>query len=364
MTEHMTEHMTEENSTYDQTDPIGSTVAHPWIRYFARSLDFFIYRTIWMALAHLCLRYNVGSNSIENLINIFFATGIMFMIEPILITVFGTTIGKWIFGLKINKVDGSKLSYSESLKRTFGIFSLGWGYHIPVFNIFRLYKCYEMCKAGEPLPWELDENYTLKDYQVYRVVIAGIVAALLFALNMLVLLQAQMPIHRGELSAAAYYENYNDYISYWKFDFGKKLNTSGEWVDENADGFVVMWSAQELPKPELVIENGIVKEVKIEVVVKEETDAFLQGYTEHFYLATMSLMGAQKEMNGLRFYQSGVLKRIGNGFENFTFDEAGVRVSNTVEYSGYDYVGNQMLLPIEGENQNFHMVFTVKLIED
>jgi hypothetical protein len=177
-------------------------LAQPWRRYFARSLDISIYGLIWAALSYLVFRFKPqnASNLFFTLLNAYIAYGLMFLFEPLMLRYWGTTPGKWILGLVIRNKHGHKLSYSEAFDRTRGLFGKGMGYGVPFYSAVRIYKSYSACMDGETLEWEEDLTYTLKDERRIRVI--GITAAfvLAVALNTFVVLEAQMPLHRGELT--------------------------------------------------------------------------------------------------------------------------------------------------------------------
>jgi hypothetical protein len=204
-------------------------------------------------------------------------------------------------------------------------------------TLVREYRCYQECKDFKPLPWEEDYSYQIKDKKGYRAVFLIGVFLLNFFLSLLILWQAQMPIHRGNITATQYYDNCNHIISYNNINLGKHLNNEGLWLDqEGADSGIYcinILNNRPLPPHELTITNGFVTGVKIETELKSD-DWILEDITQK-YIAIASFLAAQKETNAFSFHRSTKLKTIENDFENYTFVEAGIRVTNKVEYSGY-----------------------------
>ena len=91
----------------------------PWQRFFARLLDGQIYRTLWMLLLP-ALGFNMLKNSRGGMLFLELLTlGTMFLLEPLLLSRFGTTPGKWLFGLRVTSPDGRKLTYAEGRERMF-----------------------------------------------------------------------------------------------------------------------------------------------------------------------------------------------------------------------------------------------------
>jgi uncharacterized RDD family membrane protein YckC len=337
-------------------------VAYPWRRYFARGLDLSIYELIWTAFNLLVLHWSSKSNLLITIFNTFLAIGMMLLIEPLLLSRWGSTLGKWVFGLEISNKDGSKLTYGQAFGRTYGVFGTGLGFNIPIYNIVRLVKCYSICKSLVPLPWEEDFSYSIRDTKIIRTFGYIGVAILIFVLNIIVLFQAELPIHRGDITARQYYDNCNDIINYNKLYKGISVNDQGEWEDNSASNIynIDFFQAQTLPRHELTITNGIVTGVKLEVEIK--TNEWISGYTIQKYIAFMSFVAAQKEMNFIRLRSSEFIKNISKDYENYSFIEAGVRVTNKVEYSGYSESNGQFLLPTEGLEQYFHMIFTMEKV--
>ena len=285
----------------------------------------------------------------------------MLLIEPLLLSTCGTTLGKLVFGLIIRDMNGLKLTYKLASQRTFGVFSGGLGYGIPIYNIVRGIKCYKTCAAQEPMSWEEDFTYKVKDTKTIRALIFVGLTIPLIAISILISLQSQMPIHRGNITAAQYYGNCNDAMSYANLDYGKYLNEQGEWVDNDFDdSFNIGMISQPLPDHVLTISNGIVSDVKLEIEMN--TNDWITGYTRQKYIAVISFLAAQHEMNCIRLFRSGILQTISNDLQNYSFIESGVRVTNKVEYSGYDISSAPYLIPIEGQKQYFHMVFTMEKV--
>jgi hypothetical protein len=336
-------------------------LAQPWRRYFARMLDISIYGIIWAAVYYLVFRWQLrfSGDIFFNLVSAYIAYGLMFAFEPIMLRFWGTTPGKWIFGLVIRTADGQRLSYSEALDRTRCLFGKGMGYGIPIYSIVRTFKSYSACKDGETLEWDEGYTYTLKDDRKIRTV--GFIAAsvLAAALNTFVILEAEMPLHRGELTPKEYYENCNDVMKRFDFVYGRRMNERGEWVDAENDGFVYV-SGHVLPEHELTLTDGIVTGVRIEIT---DTQDVVYDVGEQMSLAILSFLAASDEMNCLRLGTSNILKRIRPSYVSFSFTEAGIRVTNEVEIKGLDNIGGMFLIPIEGETPYFHLVFTLEKTE-
>jgi hypothetical protein len=241
------------------------------------------------------------------------------------------------------------------------VFGIGVGYSIPLYNFYRLYKSYDTCQNNRLLEWDEGINYRLKDKKKIRIVGIVIVNILVILLVIVIELQAQMPINRGDLTPEEYYENCNDFMKYNKIDYGKILNKNGEWiVSPTSNENTIYFSNKKFPRYSVTLSNGVLTSVKIEVEVNDSIDGWVEGYGNHFMIATMSFVAAQNDMNFIDLYKSNFLHKLGNGFENFSFEEAGVQITNSVEYSGFDMVPNGYLIPKDEEEQYIHMIFMLE----
>ena len=139
----------------------------------------------------------------------FLALGTMFLLEPLLLSRFGTTAGKWLFGLRVASPDGRRLTYAEGRERTAYLFWYGIRLNLPVFRLYRLYVSYTDEQQGKALPWEDGSEQTIRDHAGWRFAAAAVLAALLIAGGVLRVLLTYGPANRGELTVAQFAENYN-----------------------------------------------------------------------------------------------------------------------------------------------------------
>ncbi|MBE6034475.1 MAG: RDD family protein [Clostridiales bacterium] len=165
-----------------------STCPYPWRRFFARMLDLSLYSLIWHAFTALVLNRNIENNFFISLINSFVMIGIMLLLEPILLSKCGTTLGKLVFGLIVRDLNGRKLTYKQGWHRTFGIFRKGMGYNIPLYDLLIMANCYDKCKTQKLLPWEKNILYTIKDRKFNRIIVCIAIFILIYGMNALIIL--------------------------------------------------------------------------------------------------------------------------------------------------------------------------------
>lgn len=259
----------------DRAEPSDRSLC-PWRRFFARSLDIFLCSLLWAALCTLVLRWNPPSNLWTRLLNSCAACGLMLLIEPLLLHLWGTTPGKAVFGISIRAASGEKLSLAQARTRTVAVFSKGLGWGIPIYHLYRLWVSSKACGDEEPEGWEYDKNgqaeqYRLADQAGWRCLLCAAGYALGIAALVLVFLQGQLPPNRGILTEAEFYENCNFYMDYLDLNGNRRLDSAGNWVEPPSNGAVVamegIGGTQTVRYSVTVDENGVVTAAAVESTV-------------------------------------------------------------------------------------------------
>ncbi len=339
------------------------TVAHPWRRYFARSLDLGLYGLLWGAVRLLLLRWNPDRSLLVTLLEDYLSIGLMLLVEPLLLCTLGTTPGKALFGLVIRDRDGRKLTWRAAMARTWGVFCRGMGYGVPFYQLYRNYKCCRTCEAGEAMEWEADASYQIRDASALRCL--GYVAArgAMAAAAVLIVAQAFLPIHRGPLTPEQYAANVNDMIGFLGVDMAERLEPDGTWREPDDGEFTINVWFVDAPEHRLTVTDGQVTGVRIEIEQAGEQIVFAPTVQEQ--LAAVALCAAQKSYSALSWGRSGVMDAIAErGLESYTLQARGVTITQTVEQRGYLDSGTQsFLFAEEGAEPYFHLVFTLEKAE-
>jgi uncharacterized RDD family membrane protein YckC len=98
----------------------------PWRRFFARLLDVWVMKS---ALGGICLAGGFLTPGEYLLPWLWLAVSFFVMwavLEAFMLTHWGCTPGKWVFGLRVVRPDGSLLNFSEAVSRSFNAWFLGW----------------------------------------------------------------------------------------------------------------------------------------------------------------------------------------------------------------------------------------------
>ena len=168
-----------------------------------------------------------------------------------------------------------------------------------------------------------------------------------------------MPRHRGDLTASEFAQNFNDLMHYKHISYNKHLGPDGKWVDDPYDGtpITIMMSGIPLPDFQITETNGVVTKIFFEIN-SDKPDAVFDDFLDQIHFAVASYVCAQNGVNC--FNEMSVLSEVQPSFNTYTFSEAGITVTSTAEYSGYDQFMSNTLIPRENEKQHLHLVFSME----
>ena len=180
------------NSSEDQSNSFLGGQHHPWRRLFARTVDictagFLLFLLLAFAIGAMMPAQAAGlAKAIENPI---IAGVVLYLVwlpaEAVLLSLFGTTPAKWLFGIKVAHPGGGLLSFSESLNRSFLVFVQGVGFGIPFVALFtQLFAYRRLTKTGTTL-WDTSTSAVVlhKKWGVFRALVC---TAAVFAVLILI----------------------------------------------------------------------------------------------------------------------------------------------------------------------------------
>lgn len=348
-------------------------VFDPWKRYFARMFDFNIYYIIWKAILIFVFHVNpLERNRIEDILDLFVVGGMMLLMEPIWLYFFKGTLGKIIFGIKVENYDGTSLSYKAGFQRTWKLMVYGLGLRIPLLSLYCLWKSYGRCKNEEVQPWERGYSHSIKDRKKSRGAIFVAFYAVAFICNLLLLNTLGFPPNLGKLTVKEFVENYNYYVDYLKVETGREyLQEDGSWVlKEEAEGNYVIYpddSYYQKPPFQFVMEDGYIKEVFFEEEITDETNeeelSTIIPYRERMILTALALGRTKRDFDLITRRTKGFINSIPDyGYDNFSFEHAGVRVVNEVDYRGY-HEGVFLVKDKKAKESYFRIRFSVSVID-
>lgn len=350
-------------------------VKAPWRRFFARTLDEVLYNCIWNLILLYVFRVNIGNVGIGgDILNTVATLVLTLFLEPLQLTLFGTTLGKSILGLSVRDNEDRKLSYNAAMARTCQVLWHGCGFQIPIYNWYRNWKSYKDCSEGWTLPWEYDSTLHLKNEKAWRTAVYVAFRVLFLVILVVSALGAQAPRHRGEITVAEFCENYRYLEEFYDLGGGKRLNDEGEWVEREISGNNVVFYVEEsmFPIGEKqdftfeISETGHIQSVGFILTYapeEVEDEVWIPTCQEQMELAALAFIGAQKDFHPVFNESSQVVSEIAQYTgKDFTFTKAGVTVSCDVEMTGQahsmaDFV---VLTPLENGACAYSMQFFMK----
>lgn len=311
------------------------TCPHPFRRFAARILDTTLMTLIGGAILRLGFRVNVGiSLKMVAYCEIIFWLFEM-MIEPLLLTTFGTTPGKFIMGIKIRDMKTkNKLDLKQGYIRALKLAWQGFGFMIPIYTVFKRAMSFLRCRMDDTMPWDNGIDVELVDESPARIALVIIAVILLNVGDELVSKQALIPENRGELTSEQFYANVVELMKY--------------------NGY-----AGDIPDFKLDIKSGYVKSVSL-TYTSDQTD---KNRYDEMYLGFLAFAGASEDSNGLKLMTTPALGLLKSYYTNFTGSYGGVNLINTsdseINDAGSYSLLYSMLYGSEATIPAFNQTFTM-----
>lgn len=339
----------------------------PVRRFFARMLDYYFYHSLWTVFLTLVFKINTSEMGIlGDLLRVFLTVIVMRTLEPIMLCLFGTTLGKWILGIRILDEEGNRLSHRDASERTSGVLWKGVGLYIPILEFVRMWKSYKACEYGK-LDWEYKSNISLKDDKGWRQVAYCGVCLFIFVGTFMASLTPHIPKHRGDITVSQFQENYENFNCYYGVSAEEWWN---EDIDENSTEYVVEIDVTaDMMRPEVTFleEDGVMKGLRMELEVDGDNETYVLTYEDEMILSMLAFIGAQEEhhiLNGTRNEILNLSELM--PYEEYVFEKYGVKVQRIVESEGYSYIGGtQMMFPSEDQigGHYYSLQFLIEKIE-
>jgi uncharacterized RDD family membrane protein YckC len=159
---------------------------HPWHRFFARNIDniYALMLAVGIGIVILIAAGAIGSKvgggdsetvtGVIGLIGLLFCFFLYIFLEPIMLSVSGTTLGKFLFNIRLRNAEGRKLGFGQALLRTFVVWLIAGGLAnllpIPilctalVFGLW-IYHYIQLQKIGVT-KWDRDGKFTYEHFPI------------------------------------------------------------------------------------------------------------------------------------------------------------------------------------------------------
>lgn len=147
----------------------NSALAGPWTRYFARSFDLSLISTIiatgiTLALPYVNMAWALQWYYVDARVLFLLLLPVTHLVNGIIVTLFGNSAGRAIFGIKAMPLDGRpKMSLDENIRREFSVWSQGLAFGIPIVNFFTMVPAFRLVNKGLPTTYDLG-RVSVRDY--------------------------------------------------------------------------------------------------------------------------------------------------------------------------------------------------------
>ena len=339
-------------------------VYHPWRRFLARSLDLFLYGILWSGILGLVFHVNLANRGgLGNLLDTFVAIVLMLLLEPLWLHFLRTTPGKTIFGLRIETPEGKPLAIGEGRARTWGVIGAGMGYNLPIYNLVRLWKSYQLCRESELQPWDEAIAYTLRDTKRWRGWAFAVAYACGFFVLFTMLAAQQLPPHRGDLTVSQFVENYTYYAHFYGIDLADDyLDETGQWKKKEFDGTAYLDTVYtQRADISFTQQNQRITGISFAVDIQNSKE-WLGSYDTQMLLASLAFAGAQAGL--FSDLPSQIATQIkDHTFQDYAYQASGISFACETAYSGYQQPQPSLSLLFPDENaaqRSFRLSFSAR----
>ncbi len=132
----------------ERAETLPKSVVRPWTRFWARNLDFWFFFLFCFTLMLTMRALGWIDTSMEGFMNaLLMLMPVMHLMEAYCLDRWGTTPGKALVGIRIVDAEGKTLNFGAALRRSLGVFVIGLGCYVPIFQIIAVpYAYYSLVK--------------------------------------------------------------------------------------------------------------------------------------------------------------------------------------------------------------------------
>lgn len=137
--------------------------ARPWVRYWARYIDTYMYVFIPVLILLPFVFLDNGNSTLLGILGLVFL-GVLFLglwipVEAFLLSTIGTTPGKWLLRVKVRNADGSLLSFKQAIIRALKVWLRGEGLRIPLVCLFTYINGCSKLNSNKITSWDREGSF-------------------------------------------------------------------------------------------------------------------------------------------------------------------------------------------------------------
>jgi hypothetical protein len=135
-------------------------LAGPWTRYFARSIDLTVIgsvllTTIYWVLPSISPAAYLQVYAVDGRAWFLIMLPFAHFINAIIITLAGNSLGKAIFGIKVEPLPGrDRFTFSQNLSREFRVYTQGMAFGIPLVNLITMIPAFRAVSSTGQAPYD------------------------------------------------------------------------------------------------------------------------------------------------------------------------------------------------------------------
>ncbi|MEK8127096.1 RDD family protein [Paenibacillus filicis] len=177
--------MSEDLEMLDESNRILPSPPRPWVRFWARTLDYytfvFVLGLIWEFMFPGFLE------QIRSILLSLLYALVWLIVEGLFLTLFGTTLGKWIFGISIFNENGERLTPVQSFRRSLLVWWRGTGIGIGLPKLIAAILGHSRLVREGITTWDRDMELVVVHGKIVllRWLVAGILIVIPFGLMLI-----------------------------------------------------------------------------------------------------------------------------------------------------------------------------------
>lgn len=162
----------------DEINALNGTLAKAWTRFGARLIDLNIEQVI---VAIIALLLNIFPKKLSGTWQFVIFLPFCLILDSLANAIFGSTLGKWFFGVKVLKSNHKKTDIKDFLIRNAKLYLEGLWLGIPIISCGAMWQQYYLVGKGKSTSYDESLGYKVVEYKKNIVkTIVGVVLCLFF----------------------------------------------------------------------------------------------------------------------------------------------------------------------------------------
>ena len=150
----------------------------PWVRFWARVFDIYLFGFAFGVAWALSFSLRPSDKGEELLFGML-ALFVWAFVEPVFLSSFGATPGKWLMRIKVTSADGAAISYPRALGRSLKVWRNGMGIGFPLVAPFTMAIVAARLRKNGITSWDREGGFCVSHERVGWIRAVGMAAIML-----------------------------------------------------------------------------------------------------------------------------------------------------------------------------------------